>query len=222
MRRQIVHNAHVVADLEAKGAIFVAELSEAPDGATVVLAAHGVSPAVRSDAADRPDLTVIDATCPLVAKVHHEARRYLAQDYQIVLIGHAEHEEVVGTLGEAPGRIRLVQRSDDVADLPFSETDDVAYLTQTTLSIDETAEIIGAMRRRFPRLVGPATNDICYATQNRQDAVRELARRVSSFSSSARPTPPTPSGSSRWAAARVAGPSSSRMPRKFASAGSTT
>jgi len=177
VRRQIVHNAHVVADLEAKGAIFVAELSEAPDGATVVLAAHGVSPAVRSAAADRPDLTVIDATCPLVAKVHHEARRYLAQDYQIVLIGHAEHEEVVGTLGEAPGRIRLVQRSDDVADLPFSETDDVAYLTQTTLSIDETAEIIGAMRRRFPRLVGPATNDICYATQNRQDAVRELVRR---------------------------------------------
>jgi 4-hydroxy-3-methylbut-2-enyl diphosphate reductase len=177
VRRQIVHNAHVVADLEAKGAIFVAELSEAPDGATVVLAAHGVSPAVRSAAADRPDLTVIDATCPLVAKVHHEARRYLTQDYQIVLIGHAEHEEVVGTLGEAPGRIRLVQQSDDVADLPFSETDDVAYLTQTTLSIDETAEIIGAMRRRFPRLVGPATNDICYATQNRQDAVRELARR---------------------------------------------
>jgi len=177
VRRQIVHNAHVVADLEAKGAIFVAELSEAPDGATVVLAAHGVSPAVRSAAADRPDLTVIDATCPLVAKVHHEARRYLAQDYQIVLVGHADHEEVVGTLGEAPGRIRLVERSDDVADLPFSETDDVAYLTQTTLSIDETAEIIGAMRRRFPRLVGPATNDICYATQNRQDAVRELARR---------------------------------------------
>jgi 4-hydroxy-3-methylbut-2-enyl diphosphate reductase len=177
VRRQIVHNAHVVADLESKGAIFVAELNEAPDGATVVLAAHGVSPAVRSAAADRPDLTVIDATCPLVAKVHHEARRYLAQDYQIVLVGHADHEEVVGTLGEAPGRIRLVERSDDVADLPFSETDDVAYLTQTTLSIDETAEIIGAMRRRFPRLVGPATNDICYATQNRQDAVRELAGR---------------------------------------------
>ena len=177
VRRQIVHNAHVVADLEAKGAIFVAELSEAPDGATLVLAAHGVSPAVRSAAADRPDLTVIDATCPLVAKVHHEARRYLAQDYQIVLVGHADHEEVVGTLGEAPDRIRLVERSDDVADLPFSENDDVAYLTQTTLSIDEAAEIIDAMRRRFPRLVGPATNDICYATQNRQDAVRELARR---------------------------------------------
>jgi len=177
VRRQIVHNAHVVADLEAKGAIFVAELSDAPDGATVVLAAHGVSPAVRHAASDRPDLTVIDATCPLVAKVHHEARRYLAQDYQIVLIGHAEHEEVVGTLGEAPDRIRLVQRSEDVADLPFSESDDVAYLTQTTLSIDEAAGIVDAMRTRFPRLVGPATNDICYATQNRQDAVRALAQR---------------------------------------------
>jgi 4-hydroxy-3-methylbut-2-enyl diphosphate reductase len=177
VRRQIVHNAHVVADLEAKGAIFVAELSDAPDGATVVLAAHGVSPAVRSAAADRPDLTVIDATCPLVAKVHHEARRYLAQDYQIVLIGHAEHEEVVGTLGEAPDRIRLVQRSEDVADLPFSDSDEVAYLTQTTLSIDEAAGIVDAMRNRFPRLVGPATNDICYATQNRQDAVRALAGR---------------------------------------------
>ena len=177
VRRQIVHNAHVVSDLEAKGAIFVAELGEAPDGATVVLAAHGVSPAVRSDAANRADLTVIDATCPLVAKVHHEARRYLAQDYQIVLIGHEEHEEVVGTLGEDPDRIRLVQRSEDVADLPFDEEDDVAYLTQTTLSIDETAEIIDAMRNRFPRLVGPTTNDICYATQNRQDAVRALAHR---------------------------------------------
>jgi 4-hydroxy-3-methylbut-2-en-1-yl diphosphate reductase len=177
VRRQIVHNAHVVAELEAKGAIFVAELSDAPDGATVVLAAHGVSPAVRSAAADRPDLTVIDATCPLVAKVHHEARRYLAQDYQIVLVGHADHEEVVGTLGEAPDRIRLVQRAEDVAHLPFGDGDDVAYLTQTTLSIDETAEIVDAMRSRFPRLVGPATNDICYATQNRQDAVRALARR---------------------------------------------
>jgi 4-hydroxy-3-methylbut-2-enyl diphosphate reductase len=177
VRRQIVHNAHVVADLEAKGAIFVAELSDAPAGATVVLAAHGVSPAVRGAAAERSDLTVIDATCPLVAKVHHEARRYLAQDYQIVLVGHGDHEEVVGTLGEAPDRIRLVQRADDVADLPFSEEDDVAYLTQTTLSIDETAEIIDAMRNRFPRLVGPATNDICYATQNRQDAVRALAQR---------------------------------------------
>ena len=146
-----------------------------PDGATVVLAAHGVSPAVRSAAANRSDLTVIDATCPLVAKVHHEARRYLAQEYQIVLVGHAEHEEVVGTIGEAPDRIWLVQRPEDVAGLAIRRRGPVAYLTQTTLSIDETAEMIDALRRRFPRLVGPAANDICYATQNRQDAVRALA-----------------------------------------------
>jgi 4-hydroxy-3-methylbut-2-enyl diphosphate reductase len=177
VRRQIVHNAHVVADLEAKGAIFVAELDQVPDGSTVVLAAHGVSPAIRAAAADRPDLSVIDATCPLVAKVHHEARRYLAQDYQIVLVGHAGHEEVVGTMGEAPDRIRLVQRTEDVADLVFDDQDEVAYLTQTTLSTDETAEVVEALRRRFPRLVGPAANDICYATQNRQDAVRALAHR---------------------------------------------
>jgi 4-hydroxy-3-methylbut-2-enyl diphosphate reductase len=176
VRRQIVHNAHVVADLESKGAIFVAELDEVPDGSTVVLAAHGVSPAVRAEGISRSDLTVIDATCPLVAKVHHEARRYLAQDYQIVLIGHAEHEEVVGTLGEAPDRIRLVQRFEDVAALSLNEDEEVAYLTQTTLSIDETAEIVEALRHRFPRLIGPATNDICYATQNRQDAVRALAK----------------------------------------------
>jgi 4-hydroxy-3-methylbut-2-enyl diphosphate reductase len=177
VRRQIVHNAHVVADLEAKGAIFVAELDQVPDGATVVLAAHGVSPAIRSAAAQRPDLMVIDATCPLVAKVHHEARRYVAQDYQIVLVGHGDHEEVVGTLGEAPDRIRLVQRPEDVADLAFDEEDEVAYLTQTTLSTDETSAVIDALRRRFPKLVGPPTNDICYATQNRQDAVRALADR---------------------------------------------
>jgi 4-hydroxy-3-methylbut-2-enyl diphosphate reductase len=175
VRRQIVHNAHVVADLEARGAIFVAELEHVPDGATVVLAAHGVSPAVRSAAADRSDLTVIDATCPLVAKVHHEARRYLGQEYQIVLIGHAEHEEVVGTMGEAVDRIWLVERPEDVAELPFDDRDQVGYLTQTTLSTDDTDEVIAALRRRFPRLVGPAANDICYATQNRQDAVRALA-----------------------------------------------
>jgi 4-hydroxy-3-methylbut-2-enyl diphosphate reductase len=177
VRRQIVHNVHVVSGLEAKGAIFVAELEEVPDGATVVLAAHGVSPAIRAAAAERHDLTVIDATCPLVAKVHHEARRYLAQDYQIVLVGHPEHEEVVGTLGEAPDRIQLVQRQEDVADLAIAADDRVAYLTQTTLSIDETAEVIAALRRRFPQLVGPTSNDICYATQNRQDAVRAMAHR---------------------------------------------
>ncbi len=175
VRRQIVHNVHVVADLEAKGAIFVAELEEVPDGATVVLAAHGVSPTVRAAAAERHDLTVIDATCPLVAKVHHEARRYLAQDYQIVLVGHADHEEVVGTRGEAPDRIQLVQRKEDVADLNFDDHERVAYLTQTTLSIDEAAEVVSALRQRFPQLVGPTSNDICYATQNRQDAVRAIA-----------------------------------------------
>jgi 4-hydroxy-3-methylbut-2-enyl diphosphate reductase len=177
VRRQIVHNAHVVADLEAKGAIFVAELGDVPDGATVVLAAHGVSPAVRLAASARPDLAVIDATCPLVAKVHHEARRFVANDYQVVLIGHADHEEVAGTLGEAPDRIALVQQSDDVAQLAFDDDREVAYLTQTTLSTDETAQIVDALRARFPRLVGPTTDDICYATQNRQDAVRALAGR---------------------------------------------
>jgi 4-hydroxy-3-methylbut-2-en-1-yl diphosphate reductase len=175
VRRQIVHNAHVVSDLEARGAIFVVELDEVPNGATVVLAAHGVSPAVRAAAAARPDLRVIDATCPLVAKVHHEARRYLAQDYQIVLIGHAGHEEVIGTTGEDPERISLVQRPEDVAGLALEDHDRVAYLTQTTLAIDETAEVVAALQQRFPRLVGPRSQDICYATQNRQDAVRALA-----------------------------------------------
>jgi squalene-hopene/tetraprenyl-beta-curcumene cyclase len=177
VRRQIVHNKHVVSDLEAKGAVFVTELDEVPDGATVVLAAHGVSPAVRAAATNRSSLTVIDATCPLVAKVHHEARRYVAQDYQIVLVGHAGHEEVVGTLGEAPDRIRLVQGPEDVADLVFDSQEPVAYLTQTTLSTDETAEVVDALRERFPDLVGPTSNDICYATQNRQDAVRAIAHR---------------------------------------------
>jgi 4-hydroxy-3-methylbut-2-enyl diphosphate reductase len=175
VRRQIVHNLHVVSDLEAKGAIFVNELNQVPDGSTVVLAAHGVSPAIRAAAAERSDLNVIDATCPLVAKVHHEARRFVAQDYQIVLVGHAEHEEVMGTLGEAPDRIQLVRHPDDVADLDFDEEGEVAYLTQTTLSTDETADVIDALRQRFPRLVGPTTTDICYATQNRQDAVRVIA-----------------------------------------------
>jgi 4-hydroxy-3-methylbut-2-enyl diphosphate reductase len=177
VRRQIVHNAHVVADLEAKGAVFVTELDEVPDRATVVLAAHGVSPAIRAAAAARPGLNVIDATCPLVAKVHNEARRFVSQDFQIVLVGHGEHEEVVGTVGEAPDRIQLVQDRGDVAELSLNEERPVAYLTQTTLSIDETADVIDALRQRFPQVVGPTTTDICYATQNRQDAVRVVARR---------------------------------------------
>ncbi|MGC2168990.1 MAG: 4-hydroxy-3-methylbut-2-enyl diphosphate reductase [Acidimicrobiales bacterium] len=176
VRRQIVHNLHVVRRLETMGAIFVEELDEVPDGAVVVLAAHGVSPEVRREGAGRGSLTVIDATCPLVAKVHTEARRYAAQDYNIVLIGHAEHEEVQGTLGEAPAHITLVDGIDDVATLALDDRP-VAYLSQTTLATDETAAIVAALRERYPEITGPATDDICYATQNRQDAVRSIARR---------------------------------------------
>jgi 4-hydroxy-3-methylbut-2-enyl diphosphate reductase len=175
VRRQIVHNTHVVAGLEAKGAIFVEEFDQVPDGSTVVIAAHGVSPAVRRQAASRPDLNVIDATCPLVAKVHHEARRFADGDHHIVLIGHADHEEVVGTVGEAPDRIHLVEGPDDVGRLDVPEGVPLAYLTQTTLATDETAEIVDALNTRFPAIVGPTATDICYATQNRQDAVRALA-----------------------------------------------
>jgi 4-hydroxy-3-methylbut-2-enyl diphosphate reductase len=175
VRRQIVHNTHVVAGLEAKGAVFVEEFDEVPDGSTVVIAAHGVSPAVRRQAAARPDLNVIDATCPLVAKVHHEARRFADGDHHIVLIGHADHEEVVGTVGEAPDRIHLVEGPDDVARLDLPEDVPLAYLTQTTLATDETAEVVEALNTRFPAIVGPSATDICYATQNRQDAVRALA-----------------------------------------------
>jgi len=175
VRRQIVHNAHVVAGLEARGAVFVEELDEVPDHATVVIAAHGVSPEVRSQAAARDGISVIDATCPLVAKVHHEARRFASQGRQIVLIGHAEHEEVVGTMGEAPDGIHLVEGPDDVERLAFPPDQPVAYLTQTTLATDETAEVVSALRARFPAIVGPSADDICYATQNRQDAVRALA-----------------------------------------------
>jgi 4-hydroxy-3-methylbut-2-en-1-yl diphosphate reductase len=176
VRRQIVHNLHVVRRLEAMGAIFVDELTDVPDGAVVVFAAHGVSPLVRRQGVDREDLTIIDATCPLVAKVHTEARRYAAQDYNILLIGHREHEEVEGTLGEAPEHITLVDNIDDVGTLTLDERP-VAYLTQTTLATDETAAIVAALRERYPEITGPATDDICYATQNRQDAVRSIARR---------------------------------------------
>jgi 4-hydroxy-3-methylbut-2-enyl diphosphate reductase len=176
VRRQIVHNQHVVRDLERRGVIFVDEIADVPEGAVVILAAHGVSLEVRAQASARTDLTVIDATCPLVAKVHTEARRFAAQDYNIVLIGHREHEEVQGTLGEAPDRIVLIESIDDVAALVLDERP-LAYLTQTTLATDETAAIVDALRERFPAIVGPATDDICYATQNRQEAVRSIARR---------------------------------------------
>jgi 4-hydroxy-3-methylbut-2-enyl diphosphate reductase len=174
VRRQIVHNTHVVHDLEQKGAVFVEELDEVPDGAVAVLAAHGVTPAVRSEAASRGLLT-IDATCPLVAKVHHEARRWADLGYSIVLVGHPEHEEVVGTLGEAPDAIHIVEDVVDVRDLPIPEDAPVAFLTQTTLATDETAAVVDELRQRFAQLAGPRADDICYATQNRQDAVRALA-----------------------------------------------
>ena len=177
VRRQIVHNRHVVAGLEAKGAVFVEEIDQVPPGSTVVLAAHGVSPEVRDEASARGDLAVIDATCPLVAKVHREARRFAGDGRRIVLVGHADHEEVVGTMGEVPGRVHLVTSPDDVTRLPFAADEPVGYLTQTTLATDETADVVDALRNRFPLLVGPAADDICYATQNRQDALRAIVGR---------------------------------------------
>jgi 4-hydroxy-3-methylbut-2-enyl diphosphate reductase len=173
VRKQIVHNRHVVGDLEARGAIFVEELDEVPDRATVVFSAHGVAPAVRHDA-DRRGLSVIDATCPLVAKVHTEVRRFSARGYQVVLIGHAGHDEIEGTLGEAPD-IQIVERAADVAAVQADDPAKVAYLTQTTLAVDEASEIVDALRVRYPEIVGPHSDDICYASQNRQDAVRAIA-----------------------------------------------
>jgi 4-hydroxy-3-methylbut-2-en-1-yl diphosphate reductase len=174
VRKEIVHNRHVVETLRAKGAIFIDELDEAPDDATVIFSAHGVSPAVRDDARRR-GLRVIDATCPLVTKVHLEAIRYAREAYSIVLIGHQDHDEVIGTLGEAPQRIFVIASVEDVDRLHVSDPTKIAYLTQTTLSVDDTRDIIEALRRRFPAIVGPSRNDICYATQNRQAAVKTLA-----------------------------------------------
>ena len=174
VRRQIVHNSHVVADLERKGAVFVQEVDDVPTGSTLVLAAHGVAPEVRRRAEERR-LRVIDATCPLVGKVHAEARRFAAQGYDIVLIGHDDHEEVEGTVGEAPGRIAVVASLEDVDALEVVDPDRVAYLTQTTLATDEVTGIVSHLKERFPTLVGPRREDICYATQNRQDAVVSIA-----------------------------------------------
>ena len=174
VRKQIVHNLHVVANLESRGAIFVEELDEVPPGATVVFSAHGVSPAVHREAEER-SLKTIDATCPLVTKVHHEARRFAADDYDILLIGHAGHEEVEGTSGEAPEHIQLVQGPADVPDIIVRDPSKVAWLSQTTLSVDETLETVAAIRERFPLLLDPPSDDICYATQNRQLAVKEIA-----------------------------------------------
>jgi 4-hydroxy-3-methylbut-2-enyl diphosphate reductase len=177
VRKQIVHNIHVVRRLEQQGAIFVESEDDVPEGATVVLSAHGVAPEVHRNAASRR-LRAIDATCPLVTKVHNEARRFAAEGFTIFLIGHAGHEEVVGTMGEAPDEIVLVQNIDDVALLAEPRTEKLAYLTQTTLSVDETTAIIAALQRRFPTIVGPPKDDICYATTNRQAAVKSLAREV--------------------------------------------
>ncbi|MBM7790997.1 4-hydroxy-3-methylbut-2-enyl diphosphate reductase [Tenggerimyces flavus] len=174
VRKQIVHNKHVVHTLEERGAIFVEELDEVPEGATVVFSAHGVSPAVHSQAADR-SLKTIDATCPLVTKVHHEAKRFAGEDKDILLIGHAGHEEVEGTAGEAPSHVQLVEGPDDVDRLEVRDPSKVAWLSQTTLSVDETMETVDRLRKKFPLLMDPPSDDICYATQNRQVAVKELA-----------------------------------------------
>jgi 4-hydroxy-3-methylbut-2-enyl diphosphate reductase len=177
VRHQIVHNAHVVRDLEARGAIFVENETEAPEGATIVFSAHGVAPSVHERSAAR-GLNTIDATCPLVTKVHVQARRYAAEGYTVVLIGHAGHEEVVGTMGEAPDSIVLVESVEDVEGLGFAADERLAYITQTTLSVDETKEIIAALRRRFASIRGPQREDICYATSNRQWAVKEMIEHI--------------------------------------------
>src|SRR5579884_1285779 len=174
VRKEIVHNRHVVDELRRAGAIFVEELSEVPEGARVIFSAHGVSPAVRAEAKERR-LQVIDATCPLVTKVHLEAVRFAKQGYTIVLIGHRDHDEVIGTLGEAPESTVLVSDVADVDRLQVPDPDRVAYLTQTTLSLDETSDIVRRLRERFPNIIGPKTQDICYATENRQLAVKAVA-----------------------------------------------
>jgi 4-hydroxy-3-methylbut-2-enyl diphosphate reductase len=175
VRKEIVHNKHVVAQLRERGAIFVDELDDTvPEGAITIFSAHGVSPAVHNDAARR-GLRTIDATCPLVTKVHREALKFAADGYTIVLIGHAGHEEVEGTMGEAPQDIVLVETEDDVDRLELADPDRVAYISQTTLSVDETRAVIARLRERFPNITGPRTDDICYATTNRQLAVKQMA-----------------------------------------------
>lgn len=177
VRKQIVHNIHVVRDLEARGAIFVEEESEVPEGATIVYSAHGVAPSVNESSALLGH-NVIDATCPLVTKVHVQARRYAADGYTVILIGHAGHEEVVGTMGEAPEATVLVQSVEDALALDFPADARLAYITQTTLSVDETGVIIAALRERFPAIHAPKKEDICYATSNRQWAVKELLQEI--------------------------------------------
>jgi 4-hydroxy-3-methylbut-2-enyl diphosphate reductase len=180
VRKQIVHNLHVVRSLEARGAIFVEETDEVPEGAVVVFSAHGVAPEVHQQAADR-NLRTIDATCPLVTKVHQEAKRFAREDYDIVLIGHEGHEEVIGTTGEAPANIRLVDGPADVERTEVRDPDRVVWLSQTTLSVDETMQTVQALRQKFPNLQSPPSDDICYATQNRQAAVKAIAPQTELF-----------------------------------------
>ena len=174
VRGEIVHNRFVVESLKRRGAVFVAEITEVPEGAVVIFSAHGVAPAVREEATRR-GLHAIDATCPLVTKVHNEARRFAARDYDILLVGHAGHEEVVGTVGEAPSRVRLVDGAGGAAQVQVEDPSKVVWLSQTTLSVDETIETVNALRERFPALLDPPSDDICYATQNRQAAVKVIA-----------------------------------------------
>lgn len=174
VRKEIVHNKHVVDELRAAGAVFVEELHEVPAGARVIFSAHGVSPSVRKEAAER-DLQVIDATCPLVTKVHLEAVRFARKDYSIVLIGHKDHDEVIGTLGEAPEATVLVSTAEDVDHLTISNPEKVGFITQTTLSLEETKDIVARLKERFPKIQGPPAQDICYATENRQLAVKAVA-----------------------------------------------
>ena len=175
VRHEVVHNRYVVEDLKQKGAIFVDELSEVPDGNIAIFSAHGVSKAVRTEAAQR-DLKVFDATCPLVTKVHMEVIRNRKNDYECILIGHAGHPEVEGTMGQAEDGMYLVETPDDVTTIQVNDPDRLSYVTQTTLSVDDTARVIDALRQRFPNIIGPKKDDICYATQNRQDAVKDLAK----------------------------------------------
>ena len=174
VRKEIIHNPHVVKELAEKGAIFVDSVEDVPEGERIIFSAHGVSPEVREKAAAR-SLEVIDATCPLVTKVHVEAIRYAKQDYTIILIGHAGHDEVIGTMGEAPEHMRLVKTMEDIEDLEVEDPEKVAYITQTTLSLRDTHEMVEALRKKFPSIAGPPSEDICYATENRQVAVKELA-----------------------------------------------
>jgi len=174
VRKQIVHNKHVVSELEKRGAVFVDETAEVPEGSVVVFSAHGIAPQVREEAKQR-NLIQIDATCPLVSKVHNEARRFASNDYDILLIGHEGHEEVVGTTGEAPANVHLVDGPEGVANVQVKDPAKVVWLSQTTLSVDETVQTVAALKAKFPQLIDPPSDDICYATQNRQGAVKGMA-----------------------------------------------